>query len=77
MERKATSSKSIARDKYSSTGVKVVTTLEEVLTDEEVDLVVVTVKDPAHFEYSKVSTGPLCDLYNFVWFLGWGAFDIN
>ncbi|KDQ10363.1 hypothetical protein BOTBODRAFT_640308 [Botryobasidium botryosum FD-172 SS1] len=55
MERKATPSKSIARDKYGSTGVKVATTLEEVLADKEVDLVVVTVKDPAHFEYSKAA----------------------
>jgi len=55
MERAATATSSKAKDKYGHLGVKVVTTLEEVLHDPEVDLVVVTVKDPAHFSYSKAA----------------------
>ncbi|KAJ3557817.1 hypothetical protein NM688_g1268 [Phlebia brevispora] len=54
-ERRATPNESKARDKYGYLGVKVVNTLEAVLTDAEVDLVVVTVKDPAHYEYAKAT----------------------
>ncbi|KZO96710.1 oxidoreductase NAD-binding protein [Calocera viscosa TUFC12733] len=55
MERRATATASKARDKYGHLGVKVVTTLEEVISDPEVDLVVVTVKDAAHFPYAKAA----------------------
>ncbi|KZV86584.1 NAD(P)-binding protein [Exidia glandulosa HHB12029] len=55
LERRATAEKSVAREKYGHTGVQVVTTFEEVTGDPDVDLVVVSVKDPAHYEYSKAA----------------------
>lgn len=36
-------------------GVKIVSTLEEVLADQEVDLVVVSTPNPTHWEYVKRS----------------------
>ncbi|EIN08044.1 oxidoreductase NAD-binding protein [Punctularia strigosozonata HHB-11173 SS5] len=55
LERRATPEKSIARDKYGHLGVKVVNTLDDVLGDPEVDLVVVAVKDSAHYDYAKAA----------------------
>ena len=53
LERKATPETSDARDFFP--GVKVVTTLNEVLDDEEVDLVVLSGPNGTHFEHAKVS----------------------
>lgn len=39
MERRATADKSAARDKYGHLGIQVVTTIEEVTADPNVDLV--------------------------------------
>ncbi|KZT59131.1 NAD(P)-binding protein [Calocera cornea HHB12733] len=55
MERSATATASKAKDKYGHLGVKVVTTLEEVTQDPEVDLVVICVKGDAHFVYAKAA----------------------
>ncbi|THG96310.1 hypothetical protein EW026_g5505 [Hermanssonia centrifuga] len=54
-ERRATPDHSVGREKYGHLGVKIATTLEEVLDDPEVHLVVVTTKDPVHYELSKKS----------------------
>ncbi|EJD50509.1 NAD binding Rossmann fold oxidoreductase [Auricularia subglabra TFB-10046 SS5] len=53
LERKATAEKSVARDKYGHLDIKVVTDISDVTGDPEVDLVVVSVKDHAHYDYSK------------------------
>ncbi|KAG9029454.1 hypothetical protein FRB95_005296 [Tulasnella sp. JGI-2019a] len=52
-ERRATDTYSVAREHWGNTGVKVVNTLEGVLGDKDVDVVVVAVKDPQHFEFTK------------------------
>lgn len=52
LERKATAEHSDAREFFP--GVKVVTTLEEVLSDEEVDAVFVTTINATHFDFAKV-----------------------
>ena len=57
-ERSATSEHSVARDLYRSTGVKVVSTFEEILADPEVDLVVVSTPNSTHYPYAKASHPP-------------------
>ncbi|KZO96744.1 NAD binding Rossmann fold oxidoreductase [Calocera viscosa TUFC12733] len=55
LERRATKEQSKARDLYGHTGVKVVTTYDDVLQDPEVDLVVVSIRSPEHFAYTKAA----------------------
>lgn len=62
VERSATPTKSIARDRYGSRvpNLKVVNTLDEVLNDDEVKLVVISTPNSTHFPYAKVHV--LCAL---------------
>jgi len=53
LERSATAEKSVARDKYP--GIKVVTTLQEVVGDPEVEVVVLSTPNSTHFEYAKAA----------------------
>ncbi|KAF8343837.1 uncharacterized protein EI90DRAFT_3027278 [Cantharellus anzutake] len=57
VERKATPESSIARDRYGSQfpNLKVANTLEEVLTDEEVELVVISTPNATHHPYAKAA----------------------
>jgi hypothetical protein len=52
LERKVTPEKSEARDWFP--GVKVATTLEQVLEDPEVDAVVISTIQETHFDFAKV-----------------------
>lgn len=52
LERKATADKSDARDFFP--GTKVVTQLDEVLNDNEVDAVFITTTNSTHYEFAKV-----------------------
>ena len=56
VERKATAESSISRDRYGSQvpDLKVVNTLEEVLEDDEIELVVISTPNPTHYPYAKV-----------------------
>ena len=54
-ERSATKERSVARDLYGSTGVKVVSVFEDVLADPDVDLVVVSTPNDTHYPYAKAS----------------------
>ncbi len=60
VERKASSESSVARDRYGSesqvTNLKIVNTLEEALSNEEVELVVVSTPNTTHYSYAKVCT---------------------
>jgi len=55
LERAATPEKSAARDRYGSTGFNVVNTLEEVLSDKDVELIVISTPNATHFEYAKAA----------------------
>lgn len=57
MERSASPTNSRARDRYGD-GIKVVNSLDEVLTDAEVECVVISTPNDTHFDYAKVSTTP-------------------
>jgi hypothetical protein len=60
MERSATANHSIARDKFGYLGLKVVTTLEEVVQDPEIDLVVISTPNKTHYPIAKVRFSVLC-----------------
>jgi len=55
VERKATAESSISRDRYRSQvpDLKVLNTLEEVLEDDEIELVVISSPNPTHYPYAK------------------------
>ncbi|KAF8317861.1 putative NAD binding Rossmann fold oxidoreductase [Clavulina sp. PMI_390] len=55
LERSATSEKSAARDRYGHTGVKVVTTLDEVLANPEVQVIVISTPNYTHYDFAKAS----------------------
>lgn len=54
MERSATPERSAARERYGSTGVKVVATLGQVLSDPEVQVVVISTPNSTHYSFAKV-----------------------
>ena len=58
MERSATAEKSAARDRYGQTGFKVVNTLDEVLADPEVDVIVISTPNSTHYDFATVRTTP-------------------
>ena len=60
MERGATATHSLARDRYGSE-LKVVNTLEEVVSDPDVDCVVISTPNSTHYSFAKVrySMAPL------------------
>ena len=54
MERSVTPERSAARERYGSTAVKVVATLEQVLSDPEVQVVVISTPNSTHYPFAKV-----------------------
>ncbi|EJU04682.1 NADP-binding protein [Dacryopinax primogenitus] len=52
LDREVTPQRNPAKAKYGPLGVKVVTTLDEVINDPEIDLVVVAVRDMAHVPFT-------------------------
>lgn len=55
MERSAIAEKSAARDRYGQTGFKVVNTLDEVLADPEVDVIVISTPNSTHYDFAKAA----------------------
>ncbi|EJU03234.1 NAD binding Rossmann fold oxidoreductase [Dacryopinax primogenitus] len=54
-ERDATPQQSKGREKFGHLGVKIFTTLEEVLADPAIDLCVIATKSPSHYELAKAT----------------------